>query len=97
MRKYYIHYPRNFANEYSLRWAETKKQENYLLERGYERITFKTARDKIVGEEWRQKYNPSMSGYGDDHIYPFDWDDYDDDLEIFSDRYYVSRHIVTRI
>ena len=39
MKKYYIRYPRNFANEYDLRYVDGVDDELRALEQGYERIT----------------------------------------------------------
>lgn len=44
MKAYYIYQPRNFANEYSLCWVEQgSKEENEVIEQGWERITRKEA------------------------------------------------------
>ena len=46
MKQYFIKYPRNFNNEYSLRWAEKNSAEAAeAIESGYEPITRKAAND----------------------------------------------------
>ena len=77
MRKaYYVYYPRNFANEYDLRWAwdcdkEAKRQ---LESNGCERITKKRAMELVRQEKYRQEYDQSMSGYADDAVMPWYWE-----------------------
>lgn len=64
MKYYYIHYPRNFANEYSLRSVEHgTEQERFLIERGWERITRKKAENLCWHERYRRQYDRAMSGH----------------------------------
>ena len=64
MKYYYIHYPRNFSNEYALRSVEHgTAQEQFLIDRGWKRITRKEAENKCAQERDRRKYDRAMSGY----------------------------------
>ena len=64
MRKtYWIKYPRNFANEYTLISATTEAQRKILKAHGYERITLKRVRELCSLERWRRKTDPAFSGY----------------------------------
>ena len=106
MRKaYYVYYPRNFFNEYRLRWVWSifKKNVAELEEQGYRRISKKRALELVDQEKDRHKYNQSSSGYADDVIYPWYWEDGDDyemiDKATSSDwtPYYCANHIVGRL
>ena len=64
MKRYYISYPRNFTNEYVLRSVEHgTKQEKFLIDRGWERITRKEAESLCARERDRRRYDRAMSGY----------------------------------
>ena len=74
MKKYFIQYPRDFANEYTLVSCETKEDLTTLrefnakhcsTEHGFERISVRDMRKKISAEKFARKYDPAFSGYGD--------------------------------
>lgn len=69
-RAYYVRYPRDFANEYSLRYtvggAELPARD------GWERITRREAERLARAERARRRWEPSRSGYADAGIYPAD-------------------------
>lgn len=107
MRKaYYVYYPRNFFNEYSLRWVWSayKDQIKKLEDQGYERISRARALDLVYQEIDRMMYNQSSSGYADAVIYPWYWENGYDDYEMIDQYspynwtpYYCSKHIVGKI
>lgn len=68
MKKYYI-VRGNFANIYSLFWAEGPEMEK-LLPEDAERISRKEAERLAAAENYRRKHTPSSSGYADIAIYP---------------------------
>lgn len=75
MKQYFIKYPRNFNNEYSLRWAEKNSAEAAeAIESGYEPITRKAAIEKCSAERWARKNDQSFSGYGNAIIMPYGFD-----------------------
>lgn len=76
MKKYYVHYYRDFANCYKLYWADSPAMEADLPE-GAERITRKRALELARCESDRRKYEPMSSGYADDSILPAGCDDAD--------------------
>ena len=74
MKKYYIQYPRDFANEYTLVSCETEDDvamlrdfsaKYYTSDHAFERISVRDMRKKIRAEKFRRKYDPAFSGYGD--------------------------------
>lgn len=72
MKRYYIKYPRNFANEYSLYSADVgSKEEQKLISLGFERITRKRAQELCRIEKWRRKTDYNFSGYAPTEIIPF--------------------------
>ena len=77
-KQYYVNYYRDFANTYSLYWAETDDQIKMAEENeNNERITRKRAEQLCAAENERRKYNPNSSGYADNVILPIDYDYYD--------------------
>lgn len=64
MKRYYIRYPRNFANEFDLRYVDSAEAEQEAIRQGYERITKKQAIEKCRAERWARKNDPAFSGYG---------------------------------
>lgn len=77
MKKYYIHYYRDFCNTYDLYYAECPEDFDALPE-GAERITRREAEQLCARENERRKWEQSSSGYADNRIYPAagDWDNY---------------------
>lgn len=69
-RAYYVRYPRDFANEYSLRY--TVGGADLSAADGWERITRREAERLARTERERRRWKPSRSGYADAHIYPAD-------------------------
>ena len=69
MKKYWIHYYRDFANCYNLFWTDSQEMEAELPE-GAEQITKKQAFIKCRQENDRRRYDHSFSGYADSHIFP---------------------------
>lgn len=74
MKKYFILYPRNFYNEYTLVSCETNEDLSKLREFNakyckpdhvFERISVRDMRRKISAEKFARKYNPSFGGFGD--------------------------------
>lgn len=63
MKKYFIKYPRNFANEYYLVFAEKDEEIARLTETGFERIPLKEVRELCALEKHRRKTDPAFSGY----------------------------------
>ena len=64
MKHYYIRYPRNFYNEYTLFSVNAgTPSEAELKRRGFERITRKEAERKCREERDRREYNRSFSGH----------------------------------
>lgn len=75
MKQYFIKYPRNFNNEYSLRWAEKNSAEAAeAIESGYEPITRKAAIEKCRAERWARKHDQAFSGYGSAIIVHLDFE-----------------------
>ena len=68
MKKYYI-VRGNFANVYTLSWADGPEMEAKLPENA-ERISRKEAERLAAAENYRRKYTPSSAGYADNAIYP---------------------------
>lgn len=64
-KTYWIHCPRGFANEYTLAYATTDEEVEWLRAHDYERITYKDMRKKTAAERDRRKYDPSFAYYGD--------------------------------
>lgn len=69
MKKYYVRYPRNFANEYSLVWSDSEHP--IPEDNGWERITRKQAIYLAASEADRRKTDVNSSGYADEYIYPW--------------------------
>lgn len=72
-KQYFVHYPRGFANEYSLYYAETPA-DLAALPKGAERITRREAFALCTRERRARNENPSFAGYADAYIYPAAWD-----------------------
>lgn len=71
-KTYWIHYPRNFANEYDIVSATTEAQRKTLKAHGYERIPLKRVRELCSLEKWRRKYDELFSGYAPTEPIPFE-------------------------
>lgn len=69
-RAYYVRYPRDFVNEYSLRY--TVGGAELSTDDGWERITRREAERLARAERARRRWEPSRSGYADAGIYPAD-------------------------
>ena len=67
-RAYYVRYPRDFANEYSIRY--TVGGAELPADDGWERITRREAERLARAERARRRWEPSRSGYADADIYP---------------------------
>lgn len=80
-KSYFVRYYRDFANTYHLRWApqDNKDAIAQLEEAGFEKITRKEAESLVTDEKYRRKYDSSMSGYADDTIIPWCFDEFYDD------------------
>lgn len=68
MRKYYVHYYRDFGNTYNLYWTDGLESEAALPD-GAERISRKRAFELARRERDARKYDPAFSGYADSYIY----------------------------
>lgn len=71
MKTYYIFYPRNFANEYSLCYCESVEERKAAEADGWERVTRDYAIKACREENWRRETDSSFSGYADNKIIPF--------------------------
>lgn len=78
MRTYYIK-DGEFSNQYSLRYAENKEQAQILLDKGYSKTTRANAISWARREKYLRDHDLSFSGFADDCIKPYDWDDRDGD------------------
>lgn len=83
-KAYFVHYYLDFANTYQLRWApmSDKAAIAQLENEGFRRIKRRVAEDLVWAEKYRQKYDQSMSGYADKHIFPWDYDSDKDNWEL---------------
>ena len=77
MKRYYVHYYRDFVNTYNLYWAETPKQIEMAEKYGYDRISRKEAEELCASENCRRKNDSSSSGFASSVIYPIDYEQYD--------------------
>ena len=73
MKKYFIQYPRNFENEYTLVSCESDEDLTALrefnakhcpTEHAFEPISVRDMRRKISAEKYARKYDPAFGGYG---------------------------------
>ena len=71
MKKYVIKY-HGFSNSYTLAYTDAPELLSDALAHGYEQITRKEAIRLCAAENERRKYDPAFSGFGDNHIYPYD-------------------------
>lgn len=69
MRKYCVKYG-DFANDYSLAYAENEKEFEDLLNNRFEKITRKEAINLAIDERERRKLNETFSGSASNYIYP---------------------------
>ena len=74
MRKYFIHYYRDFGNTYNLAYTDTDAQAAEAEANGWDRITRKQAESKCADENRARKTDPAFSGYADSLIYPYGYD-----------------------
>ena len=74
MKKYFIQYPRDFANEYTLVFCESEDDVDMLrefnakycpTEHAFEPISVRDMRRKISTEKYARKRDPAFSGHGD--------------------------------
>lgn len=73
MRKYYVHYYRDFANTYNLYYADA----DHEVPESWVRITRKTAEELARRERRARKNDPGFSGYADTAIFPAGCEDID--------------------
>lgn len=71
MKKYYVRYPRNFANEYSLVWADSEHPMPDPEDNGWERITRRQAIRLAAAEADRRKTEWNFSWHSDQYIFPW--------------------------
>lgn len=69
-KRYFVKYG-DFANTYSLAYTETDEEAERAREEGYLQISRRHAEQLCMNERNRARYNPSFSGYADDHIWPY--------------------------
>lgn len=93
MKKYWIKDGR-FGNIYSLYWTDSEEMEQHLPEGAY-RITKRAAVSACKMENERRKYQKSMAGFADNHIYPADMPT--SDYSWHPNRYYLNGYVVERI
>lgn len=71
-KKYFLYYPRNFANEYTTIYTESKEQTSELMEwykknasqnSNLESVTTKQLRTFSAIERFRRKTDPAFSGF----------------------------------
>ena len=67
--KYYVRYPHNFDNEYTLRLSECESDDDELIAAGYDRITRREAVKLARLEQWRRRYTDG--GYADAVVTPW--------------------------
>ena len=67
-RKYFIRYPRNFANEYDLAWCY-----DVPVRGGWQRITRGEALFFAKREAARRREDPAFAGYASTMITPIDY------------------------
>lgn len=72
MKKYFVKYPRNFANEYDLVYTTTADQAARAAAQGYERITRADALKMCSAEKRRRRENPDFAGYAPITVYPLE-------------------------
>ena len=87
MKRYFVHYYRDFGNTYNLYWADSPEMEN-VLPAGAEQITRRQAEALARAERDRRKYDEYFSGYASDAIFPVD---YPQDEDIRNDLRYELR------
>lgn len=87
MKKYYIHYYKNFVNAYELWWAETPAQKAIAKKKGYAPITRREAEKKCAEENSRRKRGEG--GFAYRYIYPVDcnWEVIDATMDIVASGY----------
>lgn len=100
-KNYFVRYDKHFANTYNLRWCyeEDEPIKDKLYNAGYIRIRQSRAQELVAQEVYRQKNDPSKSGYADDVIYPWNYnekfDEYDEPDECSGwKRYYRDGQII---
>ena len=92
MKQYYIA-KGNFGNQYQLRYTESADQAATAEKAGWERITRKAAIAYCVQENDRRKYDQNCSGYADNLILPYGYDDYDSsDEKLIESTYGYAAH-----
>lgn len=90
MKRYYVHYYRDFANTYNLYWAETTTQIEKAEKKGCERITRKEAEILCAAENDRCKHDSNFSGYASSVILPVDYEGYwQYDKSVYKDGYII--------
>ena len=77
MKRYYVHYYRDFGNTYALYWADSPEMEAHLPD-GAEQITRARAIELAQAERDRRRYDAAFSGYASAAIYPADMPTDDD-------------------
>src|SRR5699024_5336693 len=87
MKKYYI-VRGNFANVYTLFWADGPEMEAKLPENA-EQINRKEAENLCRDEKWRRKYDFAFSGYASSTIFPAGYAG--SDFGLYDDRRYELR------
>ena len=87
MKRYFVHYYRDFGNTYNLYWTDSPEMEN-VLPSGAEQITRRQAEALARAERDRRQYDEYFSGYASDAIFPAD---YPQDKDIRNDLRYKLR------
>ena len=87
MKKYYI-VRGNFANVYTLFWADGPEMKAKLPENA-EQISRKEAENLCRAEKERRKYDFASSGYASSTIFPADYAG--NDVDLYNDRRYELR------
>lgn len=96
MKSYYIKYPRNFANEFTICHVERgSAEEKEAIAQGYRRITRREAIAECIAERKCLRDSGYYSA-GSTEIYPFGCDRYDRDRLTTSDGYIWERKEVTQ-
>ena len=72
MKKYYVQYYRDFANTYTLAYAETPEQLAIAEKEGWQQITREKALSLARAESVRQEQDQAFSGYASSTIIPID-------------------------
>ena len=93
MKRYFVHYWKDFSNTYEVLWADSPEAEA-ALPAGAERITRREAEELCRRERERRKYDAAFSGYATASIYPADGPDNIENSRHYELRGYIWERVV---